>query len=99
MFYASAHPAADLLATHVTPAVMPALKDLLVRFGQSDAWSAAVVAEHVKAVLKTHNLKMPALAMAIRACVFGRTQTPDLATVLAIAGRKRVLERMGRHVE
>lgn len=99
MFYAFAQPSADLLAAHVTPAVMPALKDLLARFGQTEAWTAAVLAEQVKAVLKTHNLKMPALAMAIRTCVFGRTQTPDLATVLAIAGRQRVLERMGRHVE
>jgi len=36
--------------------------------------------------------------MPLRMIVFGRTQTPNLGPVLALAGRKRVLERLRAHL-
>jgi hypothetical protein len=42
---------------------------------------------------------MPKLAMPLRAMVFGLTQTPNLASVLALAGKERVLGRVERYLK
>ena len=38
------------------------------------------------------------IAMPLRMIVFGRAQTPNLGPTLAVAGRKRVLERLQAHL-
>ena len=52
----------------------------------------------IQAVIDKHKLKLPKLAMPLRMIVFGRAQTPNLGPMLALAGRKRVLERLQAHL-
>ena len=98
MFFADAVPAGELLAKHVTDDVKPALRDLVQQFKGVANWSAENVLAQIKAVLESTGLKMPKLAIPVRVCVFGTAQTPDLATVLALLGKSKVIERLGRHL-
>lgn len=94
MFYADVHPAAALLTTHITAEITPALRSLRDSLHALGDWGATEIAAAMKAVLAQHALKMPKLAIPVRVAVFGRTQTPDLATVLALLGRDKVLHRL-----
>jgi glutamyl-tRNA synthetase len=94
MFYAEVHPAAELLATHINAEIMPALRSLRDGLHSLSDWNATEIAAAMKAVLAQHALKMPKLAIPVRVAVFGRTQTPDLAIVLALLGRDKVLQRL-----
>ena len=88
---------AALRAQHITAAVLPALRDLETAFSALGDWSHDPINGAVQEVIKRHKLKMPALAMPVRVAVFGMTQTPSLAHVLALAGRKRVLARLQQY--
>jgi glutamyl-tRNA synthetase len=97
MFYGDAAPKPELLAEHVTEAVKPALHALAERFATVDPWEEAGIQSAFEGALKAHGLKMPKLAMPLRAVVFGTTQTPSLFPTLALAGKARVLERLRRY--
>lgn len=97
MFYGDRHPSAALLRAHVTPEVRPVLGDLAVAFGKLAEWSSDPINDAVKTVLKTHAFKMPKLAVPLRVVVFGTTQTPALSSVLALAGRERVISRLQQY--
>jgi glutamyl-tRNA synthetase len=97
MFYADLAPKPELVAEHVTEAVKPALHALAERFATVDPWEEAGIQSAFEGALKAHGLKMPKLAMPLRAVVFGTTQTPSLFPTLALAGKPRVLERLRRH--
>jgi glutamyl-tRNA synthetase len=94
LFYRTGAPDATVLAAHVKPEVRPALADLRETLAGLAAWTAADIGTATKAVLERQRLKMPQLAMPVRAAVFGQTQTPSLDQVLAIAGRAWVLDRL-----
>jgi glutamyl-tRNA synthetase len=94
MFYADVHPAAALLTTHINAEITPALRSLRDSLHALGDWGATEIDAAMKAVLAQHALKMPKLAIPVRVAVFGRTQTPDLATVLALLGRDKVLQRL-----
>lgn len=96
MFYRDDEPAPELLAMHVTPAVRPVLQELAAQLTALPQWTQAGINEAVRGTLKKHGLKMPNLAMPMRVCIFGRTQTPDFATVLALAGKTRIADRIQR---
>jgi glutamyl-tRNA synthetase len=96
MFYRDDVPASELLAAHVTAAVRPALTELAAELARLTDWNPTAINEVVRGVLKKHGMKMPALAVPVRVCVFGRTQTPDFATVLALAGKERIASRISR---
>ncbi len=97
MFYRELHADAALLTQHITEAVRPALRDLEIALGALSDWSHDPINAAIQEVMKRHKLKMPALAIPVRVAVFGLAQTPALAHVLALAGRKRVIERLHRH--
>jgi glutamyl-tRNA synthetase len=97
MFYADIAPKPELLAEHVTDTVKPALHALAGRFATVDPWEEAGIQSAFEGALKAHGLKMPKLAMPLRAVVFGTTQTPSLFPTLALAGKARVLERLRRY--
>ena len=97
MFYGDIAPKPELLAEQVTDAVKPALHALAERFATVDPWEEAGVQSAFEGALKAHGLKMPKLAMPVRAVVFGTTQTPSLYQTLALAGKARVLERLRRY--
>ena len=97
LFYGDIHPSEELIAQHVTPESRPALVELASVFSGLGEWRQEEIATAFDGVLKKHKLKMPKLAMPVRAIVFGQTQTPSLFPVLALAGRERVVERLQRY--
>jgi glutamyl-tRNA synthetase len=94
MFYAEPGPARDA----VTAEVRPALAEVAAAFSALADWRAEAIIGAIQAVIDKHKLKLPKLAMPLRMIVFGRTQTPNLGPTLAIAGKKRVLERLQAHL-
>ncbi len=97
LFYGDIAPKPEFLVEHVTDAVRPALRALAERFATVDPWSEAGIQSAFEGALKAHGLKMPKLAMPLRAVVFGTTQTPSLFPTLELAGKARVLERLHRY--
>ncbi|MGH8670711.1 MAG: glutamate--tRNA ligase, partial [Burkholderiales bacterium] len=97
MFFSDVAPKPELLAEHVTDAVKPALHSLVERFTVVEPWTEETIQGAFEGALKAHGLKMPKLAMPLRAVVFGTTQTPSLYPTLALAGKTRVLERLRRY--
>jgi glutamyl-tRNA synthetase len=97
MFYSDAPPKSELLAEHVTEAVKPALRSLAERFATVEPWAEEGIQSAFEGALKAHGLKMPKLAMPLRAVVFSTAQTPSLFPTLALAGKDRVLARLQRY--
>ena len=97
MFFVEVRPTAADLATHLTDAVVPALRTLRDLLANATPWDKASVAQAMKQALAAHGLKMPQLAPAVRVLVCGRAQTPSIDAVLALFDRRSVLERM-QHV-
>ena len=94
MFYAEPGVTHDSVADEVRPA----LAELTAAFAAVADWRAESVMSAIQAVIDKHKLKLPKLAMPLRMIVFGRAQTPNLGPVLALAGKKRVLERLQAHL-
>jgi glutamyl-tRNA synthetase len=94
MFYGDVHPKPELLAAHVTADVRPALAELTDTLASVSDWRSEEINGAIQSTLAKHKLKMPKLAMPLRVMVFGLTQTPNLSSVLALAGKERVLGRM-----
>ncbi len=98
LFYGDVHPTEALLAQHLTAESRPALTELASTFAGLAEWREEAIAAAFDGILKKFKLKMPKLAMPVRALVFGQTQTPSLYPVLALAGRERVVGRLQRYV-
>jgi glutamyl-tRNA synthetase len=94
MYVAPVRPAPADVATHVTPAVAPALATLSTALAALPEWRRETIAQAIKDTLAAHALKMPVLAMAVRVLVCGRPQTPSLDAVLALFSRDTVLARL-----
>jgi glutamyl-tRNA synthetase len=93
MLFVPAQPRAEDLASHVTPALMPALQDLRARLADAP-WDQAGISAALKATMAAHQVKMPQLAPAVRVLVCGRVQTPSLDAVLSLFSRDAVLSRL-----
>ena len=74
------------------------LVELADGFAALEPWGEPQITEALQRVLQKHKLKMPKLAMPIRRIVFGLEQTPNLSSVLALAGKERVVERLQRQL-
>jgi glutamyl-tRNA synthetase len=98
MFYGPAHPTSEMLEANVPSDILPALRDLAASLSALAEWRQEPIMGAVHAVMERHKLKLPKIAMPLRAIVFGRTQTPNLGPVLALAGKKRVVERLRAHL-
>jgi glutamyl-tRNA synthetase len=96
LFYSDVPPRAELLTEQLTDEARAALRGLADRFATVEPWTEHGIQAAFEGALKAHGLKMPKLAMPLRAVVFGTTQTPALYPTLAAAGKARVLERL-RH--
>lgn len=96
-FYRTIEPAAALRTQYYTAEVMPALRDLLARFGTL-AWDRASISAVMKTVVAAHQLKFPQLAMPLRVMVTGGPQTPAVDAVLELLGRDEVVSRLGREM-
>ena len=97
MYFAPVTPSAVDLAAHLTDAVRPALVSLRDRLAALDgegAWSKPAIAQALKDTLAEHQLKMPLLAMPLRALLSGRVQTPSVDAMVALFDRATVLSRL-----
>jgi glutamyl-tRNA synthetase len=97
VFYIEMHPAQELLDTHLTPEVLPALREFAERIADV-AWEAPALAALIKELLAKHNLKMPKLAMPLRVMLVGQTHTPSVDAVLALFPREMVRARMKKYI-
>lgn len=93
-FYQDAHPTAEDLATHITDAIRPALRDLAAKLAALPVWDKASIAAALKETLSAHGLKMPQLAIPVRVLVMGTPQTPSLDAVLALQSKEKILQRL-----
>ncbi len=93
MYFADVQPSPEDVQTHVTDAVLPAVRSLRERLTQAE-WAKPAIAAAIKETLGEHQLKMPQLAHAVRVLVCGRAQTPSLDAVLELFPRETVLERL-----
>jgi glutamyl-tRNA synthetase len=98
MFYSHSRPSVEQLGQALTDEVRPALAELAAKFASIGDWTEESVMKAVNAVLDERRLKLPKIAMPLRLIVFGRAQTPNLGPTLAVAGKKRVLERLREHL-
>jgi glutamyl-tRNA synthetase len=92
LLYRRIDPPDALSKQHLTEEIKPALRALHKAYREVEPWTADTLAGAFDAVLKAHGLKMPKLAIPLRVLVFGTPQTPSLHPLLALAGKKRVLE-------
>ncbi len=93
-FYQDAQPTAEDLATHITDAIRPALRDLAAKLAALPVWDKASIAAALKETLSAHGLKMPQLAIPVRVLVMGTPQTPSLDAVLALQSKEKILQRL-----
>ena len=93
MYFAPVSPTSEDLAVHLTDAVRPALVSLRDRLAAC-AWDKPGIAQAMKDTLAEHKLKMPLLAMPLRALLCGRTQTPSVDAVVALFDRVTALGRL-----
>ena len=70
------------------------LRNIYPEFSALNEWSKENLAALFKDFLKKHQLKMPNIGPLIRAVTAGVTNTPDLASVLAILGKEKTIQRM-----
>ncbi len=90
---AEAHPSAEDLATHVTPAVRVVFADFAAVL-ETVEWNRPALAAAIKATVQRHGLKMPQFGQPLRVLLFARTQTPSLEAVLALLPRRTVIDRL-----
>ncbi len=92
-FYVDVTPAPELLAQHLSDEARPALADFAAGIA-SIAWEIPAIAALIKETVAKHGLKMPKLAMPLRVILTGQAQTPSVDAVIALIGRKKVLEKL-----
>jgi len=93
MFYKRVEPARALVAEHLTPEVMPAVRELAASLERVE-WQRQKLNEAVKAVVGKYGHKMPRIAMPLRVMLLGQTQTPSIDAVMELLGRDAVLARL-----
>lgn len=97
LFCVDVHPAAEVIAQHLTEAARAALTSLRGRL-EGAAWDKATLGQAIKDTMAEHGLKMPQVAIPLRVAVLGVPQTPSIDAVLEVLGRERVLARLARHL-
>ena len=93
MFYRRVEPSKALIAEHLTPEVMPAVRELAGSLERVE-WQRPQLNAAVKAVVGKFGHKMPKIAMPLRVMLLGQTQTPSIDAVLELLGRDTVLARL-----
>jgi glutamyl-tRNA synthetase len=93
MFYRRTEPSKALIAEHLTPEVMPAVRELAGSLERVE-WQRPQLNAAVKAVVGKFGHKMPKVAMPLRVMLLGQTQTPAIDAVMEVLGRDTVLARL-----
>ncbi len=93
MYFGPVQASAEDLATHVTDAIRPAVRDLALKLS-STAWNKAAIAAAIKECLAENSIKMPQLAPAVRVLLCGRAQTPSVDAVLELFPQELAVARL-----
>ena len=93
IFYVDVSPSPDLLAQHLADDARPALADFAAALA-GVAWDAAAIGTLIRETVARHGLKLPKLAMPLRVILTGQAQTPSVDAVIALIGRRKVLEKL-----
>ncbi len=96
VFYKPLTPSPELLAQHLTDEAKPALADFAAGIATVN-WEIPAIAALIKETLSKHGLKMPKLAMPLRALLVGQTQTPSVDAIIELLGRERVLAALEKN--
>jgi len=97
VFYKPVTPSAELLAQHVTDEAKPALSDFAANLA-GVAWEIPAIAALIKETIGKHGLKMPKLAMPLRALLVGQVQTPSVDAVIELIGRERAQAALQKYL-
>jgi glutamyl-tRNA synthetase len=97
VFYTTVTPSPELLAQHLTEETKPALADFAAGIA-GITWEIPAIAALIKETIAKHGLKMPKLAMPLRALLVGQTHTPSVDAVIELAGRERVLASLQKYL-
>ena len=92
-FYRQLHPAEELRTQYYTADILPAMQALREKLASVE-WNRTAISATIKEVITAHAIKMPKLAMPLRAMLTGTAQTPSIDAVLELIGREEVLRRM-----
>jgi len=97
VFYKPVTPSPELLAQHLTDEIKPALADFATGIA-GVAWEIPAISALIKETIAKHGLKMPKLAMPLRALLVGQTQTPSVDAVIELVGRERALANLQKYL-
>ncbi len=97
VFYKPVAPSPELLAQHLTDEIKPALADFAAGIANV-AWEIPAISALIKETIAKHGLKMPKLAMPLRAVLVGQTQTPSVDAVVELVGRERALANLQKYL-
>lgn len=84
----------NLLEKHLTPDIVPALKELQEKLAELPAWNVDAINVLITQFLQEKQLKIPKIFMPLRAMLIGITQSPDLFSIMALIGKETVLARL-----
>ena len=90
------HPAAEMVAAHLTDAARAALKGLHARLAALADWQKPALSAAIKETCTAMGMKMPQVAIPLRVALLGQPQSPAIDAVLEVLGRDGVLERLER---
>jgi len=96
-FYRPLTPSPELMAEHVTPEIVPVIRQLQEKLEQVE-WNKQAINTLLKSVVAEHGLKFPKIAMPLRLLVTGETQTPAVDAVLELLGREETLKRISTQI-
>ncbi|MDP3134347.1 MAG: glutamate--tRNA ligase [Burkholderiaceae bacterium] len=98
IFYTHVTPNPDLLAQHLSDEAQPALADFAAGLANV-AWEAPAINALIKETVTQHGLKMPKLAMPLRAILTGQTQTPSVDAVIVLIGREKAMAALAQNIK
>jgi glutamyl-tRNA synthetase len=81
-------------AKFLTPAIKPALADLIKQLAGLPRFDEPALPAAFEAIIAAHQLKMAQLAQPVRVALTGRTVSPGIYDVLSLLGKERSLARL-----
>ncbi len=92
-FYRPLEPTDELKAQYLTAEAKPILASLIEKFSHIE-WTRESIHHEIKTAAKSHDVKLPKIAMPLRVMVTGEVHTPSIDAVLELLGREETLTRM-----
>ncbi|EKE18086.1 MAG: hypothetical protein ACD_10C00134G0001 [uncultured bacterium] len=97
IFYTHVTVTPELLAQHLSDEARPALADFAAGL-VNVAWEGSAINALIKETVTKHGLKIPKLAMPLRAILTGQAQTPSVDAVIVLIGREKAMAALGQNI-